>query len=235
MLERTRNRVATALNQPALLSCGSSLSMNPFPDCGNQRPYQDLHDVYAVMGQISICSEVEFKPVRRLKETKMTESEHAVEELRLALGPIDFMRATRAAIALQETRTIDRVSAERLIVALGNNARYYELISEPIIGCRSPQSLMASGSTNRVDQRLAAFARALLQARQASARRELQPRARRAHLARGYAQARRFSRKLQMRESKTAQVAHEVHETRLAPTRCQAQARQKSGVYRLDC
>ncbi|MGB8413776.1 MAG: hypothetical protein WCE23_13220 [Candidatus Binatus sp.] len=49
----------------------------------------------------------------------MTDSEHAVEELRLALGPIDFIRATRAAIALQETRTIDSTNAERLVSALG--------------------------------------------------------------------------------------------------------------------
>jgi len=49
----------------------------------------------------------------------MTDSERAVEELRLALGQIDFIRATRAAIALQKTRTIDRVRAERLVSALG--------------------------------------------------------------------------------------------------------------------
>ncbi len=49
----------------------------------------------------------------------MNESEQAVEELRLALGPIDFTRATRAAIALQKTRTIDLTRAQQLMSALG--------------------------------------------------------------------------------------------------------------------
>jgi len=49
----------------------------------------------------------------------MTDSERAVEELRLALGEIDYIRATRAVIALQETKTIDRLHAEQLQRALG--------------------------------------------------------------------------------------------------------------------
>lgn len=49
----------------------------------------------------------------------MTDSERAVEELRLALGRIDFMRATRAAVALQETGTIDSTHARLLVSALG--------------------------------------------------------------------------------------------------------------------
>jgi hypothetical protein len=49
----------------------------------------------------------------------MTASERAVEELRQALGGFDFLRATRAAIELQETGTIDRLRGERLVSALG--------------------------------------------------------------------------------------------------------------------
>lgn len=49
----------------------------------------------------------------------MNESEQAVEELRLALGTIDFNRANRAAIALQKTRTIDFNRAQQLMGALG--------------------------------------------------------------------------------------------------------------------
>jgi len=49
----------------------------------------------------------------------MTRSESAVEELRLALGNFDFQRATRAAMALQETGTIDDNVADRLQRALG--------------------------------------------------------------------------------------------------------------------
>jgi hypothetical protein len=49
----------------------------------------------------------------------MTDSERAVEELRLALGPVDFMRATRAAIALHETGTIDSTKERLLVSALG--------------------------------------------------------------------------------------------------------------------
>jgi len=49
----------------------------------------------------------------------MTQSERAVEELRLAIGHFDFLRATKAAVALQETRTIDGNRAQRLISALG--------------------------------------------------------------------------------------------------------------------
>jgi hypothetical protein len=49
----------------------------------------------------------------------MTKSESAVEELRLALGNFDFLRATRAAMALQETDTINDSVAERLQSALG--------------------------------------------------------------------------------------------------------------------
>jgi hypothetical protein len=49
----------------------------------------------------------------------MNESEQGIEELRLALGPIDFARAKRAAIALQKTRTIDLTRASQLLGALG--------------------------------------------------------------------------------------------------------------------
>ncbi len=49
----------------------------------------------------------------------MNESEQAVEELRLALGTIDFNRANSAAIALQKTRTIDLNRAQQLMGALG--------------------------------------------------------------------------------------------------------------------
>jgi hypothetical protein len=49
----------------------------------------------------------------------MNESELAIEELRLALGPIDFTRAGRAATVLQKTRTIDSTRAEQLVRALG--------------------------------------------------------------------------------------------------------------------
>ena len=49
----------------------------------------------------------------------MTDSERAVEELRLALGTIDFIRATNAAVDLQKTRTIDYERGKRLVSALG--------------------------------------------------------------------------------------------------------------------
>jgi hypothetical protein len=49
----------------------------------------------------------------------MTKSEWAVEELRLALGPVDFQRATNAVRALEETNTIPPIVAERLATALG--------------------------------------------------------------------------------------------------------------------
>jgi hypothetical protein len=49
----------------------------------------------------------------------MTDSERAVEELRSALGSIDFARAIRAAIELQKTRTIDLTRAQQLMSALG--------------------------------------------------------------------------------------------------------------------
>jgi hypothetical protein len=49
----------------------------------------------------------------------MTKSERAVEDLRLALGGFDYLRASQAAMALQETGTISDVVADRLVRALG--------------------------------------------------------------------------------------------------------------------
>jgi hypothetical protein len=49
----------------------------------------------------------------------MTESEKAVSELCFALRRIDYQRAIRAIVALQETRTIGRLRAEKLSIALG--------------------------------------------------------------------------------------------------------------------
>jgi hypothetical protein len=49
----------------------------------------------------------------------MTDSERALEELRLALGAIDFLRAQRAVDALQRTGTLDLTRAQMLSRALG--------------------------------------------------------------------------------------------------------------------
>jgi hypothetical protein len=62
---------------------------------------------------------------------KMTDSERAVEELRLALGTIDFIRATRAAVALQDTRTIDYERGKRLVSALGTIRDVMNSFPEP--------------------------------------------------------------------------------------------------------
>ena len=50
----------------------------------------------------------------------MTKSEWAIEELRLALGPINFQRAQEAVRALEETRTINGNQADQIVRALGS-------------------------------------------------------------------------------------------------------------------